>query len=133
MVIGMAGSLGSRRLLLISNMTNSGEVYLVVALGLNYLLNLLHLYIYKRYICMDAYFNSNKKNISSKILNTILLIVATLTNFRVYQIVFSSMCNLRIFRTRLMNLSKLTPLNLLNCANIIFSLLAIVGASFICT
>jgi hypothetical protein len=63
----------------------------------------------------------------------ILLILATLTNFRLYQIVFSSLCDIRLFKTKLTNLSKLTPLNLLNCANILGSLLAIIGASLICT
>jgi hypothetical protein len=64
-------------------------------------------------------------------LNIFLLIFATLTNFRFYQIIFSSLCNFKFFRTQLINIAKLTPLNILNYINIAISVVAIAGSILI--
>jgi hypothetical protein len=59
-------------------------------------------------------------------------VVSTLTNFRFYQIVFSSLCGYKLFKTRLQFTSKLLPINLLNCCMIVVSTLALAGFGLIC-
>jgi hypothetical protein len=62
----------------------------------------------------------------------VLLVVATLTNFRLYQIVFSSLCGAKLLKTRLLNISKFMPINLLNCSNIVVSVIALAGFGLVC-
>lgn len=57
---------------------------------------------------------------------------ATLTNFRLYQLVFSSLCNAKLLKTRLLNISKFMPLNLLNCSSIVVSFIAVAGFGLVC-
>lgn len=66
-------------------------------------------------------------------LNLILLVIASLTNFRLYLLVFSSLCNSSLFKTRLINVSKLVPVDILNFCNLLVSILALAGFSLILT
>lgn len=122
-----ANSSSSRRLLASTTLSWAGSICLAVSLALNYLLNLLHVFVYVRYLSTDAEFPKNKTKPREQSLNILVLVVATLTNFRLYQIVFSSLCNARLFKTRLQFVTKLLPVNLLNCLMIVVSVLALCG------
>lgn len=122
----------SSRRLLATTVLDAGTICVIVALALNYVMNALHVWIHFRYIRTDDEFPKNKKHPRNKALDIVLLVFATLTNFRLYQIVFSSLCNVRLFKTRLLNVSKLMPINLLNCGSVAVSVLALAGFGLIC-
>jgi hypothetical protein len=46
--------------------------------------------------------------------------------------VFSSLFNIKLFKTRLLNISQLMPINLLNFANVIVSIVAMAGFGLVC-
>lgn len=132
-LLGFTAGLGSSsRRLLATTLTWSGSLCVMVALAMNYLLNLAHLWVYCRYLATDPEFPKNKKAARNRHLNTALLVAATLTNFRLYQIVFSCLCGAKLFKTRLQFVGKLLPLNLLNCCMIVVSVLALAGFGLVC-
>lgn len=82
-----------------------------------------------KYIDTDTHFYRNKRKNVNKIIDKIIFVFASLTNFKFYQIVFSKLCNVGVLRSRLSSVSLLFPLKLLNAASALISLLSIVGSA----
>jgi len=82
-LLGFTVPSAARRLLAAGSL-DSGTICVIASLIMNYVLNGLHLWVYFRYIASDEEFPKNKKSTRNKVLNIVLLVMASLTNFRLY-------------------------------------------------
>lgn len=119
----------SRRLLLDGNSFNTAMICLLVAIGANYILNCIHIWIFCKYIRSDPKFFNNKRKQSTRVADAFILTLASITSYKFYQVVFSKLCNVTTFKTQLSSVSKLFPLKVLNAISIIISLVSIAGSA----
>ena len=126
--IGAASSVVGRRLLLEESFSRGQKGCLITALVLNYILNGIHIWVVYRYINSDPHFHKNKKKGWCRAADRTLLVLSSLTNFRLYQLVFSKLCNVRLFSSKLSSISQLIPLKILNSLAVVVSVISMAGA-----
>lgn len=117
--------------------TSSIGVYLILAaLGVNFILNIIAIVFYSKYISKDSKFNDmflyNEKKVFLGRCPTIsILAISVLVSHKILQLLFSNFLLSRHFSYKLETVKKMEPLNYLLFCSIIPSLLAIVGGCII--
>lgn len=109
-------------------------IIVIIALIINWGLNALSLYFFKRYIWEDTKFQGNLKKLRNKtktgvsVTYTCFVTTAVLSH-KFVEILFSNLFEAGYFIYKVEDKTKLTPLNYIRYVSLVASVLAIVGAA----